>query len=318
MTNFDLFCILFGIKFGKIRAQGKLVNSTKAAIRFFTSLSKGYLWGVKCDFSNEKHQTDMAYTFLNIEDQLPYCLVTINRPEALNALNKQVISELRRFFADELPGREDIRGIIITGAGNKSFVAGADIKEFTGLDQEKGKELAREGQDVFFLIERCNRPVVAAINGFALGGGCELAMACHLRLATPNARFGQPEVNLGLIPGYGGTQRLIQYIGKGKAMEMLLTGDMMGVEEAWQKGLVNQVVEPDELLNAARQMLDKIAAKGPLAIGKVIECVNAFFQHDANGFEKELEEFGFTTGTADFREGAQAFIEKRKARFTGK
>lgn len=260
----------------------------------------------------------MAYEFLKIEEHASYCLLTINRPEAMNALNKKVIRELRLFFEDELPGRPEFRGIILTGAGEKSFVAGADIKEFIGLDSEGGKRLAEEGQEVFFLIERCHVPVIAAVNGFALGGGCELAMSCHLRIATPNARFGQPEVNLGLIPGYGGTQRLIQYIGKGKAMEMLLTGDMMGVEEAWQKGLVNQVVEKEELIPTAISILDKTASKGPLAIKKVIECVNAYFQHDENGFDKEVREFGYTSGTKDFVEGASAFIEKRKPQFLGK
>jgi enoyl-CoA hydratase len=259
----------------------------------------------------------MNYQYLSINQDDSFLILTINRQEALNALNKRIMEELSHFFSEDLPARKDAKGVIITGAGEKSFVAGADIKEFLGLDAEGGRRLSQTGQEVFFLIERCTRPVIAAVNGFALGGGCELAMACHLRIATGNARFGQPEVNLGIIPGYGGTQRLIQYIGKGKAMELLLTGDMIDAQEAHRLGLVNHVVEPEELIPTAKKMLKKISSKGPVAIAKVIECVNAYFQHNMDGFVKEVQDFGFTTGTDDFREGASAFVEKRKANFSG-
>ncbi len=260
----------------------------------------------------------MNYENLLIEEEDDILLLTINREKALNALNTQTILELHHFFSEDAPKRKDVKGIILTGAGKRAFVAGADIKEFLGLDAAKGAEMSKRGQDVFFLIERFSKPVIAAINGFALGGGCELAMACHLRIASDDAKFGQPEVNLGIIPGYGGTQRLIQYIGKGKAMEMLLTGDMIGADEAWRLGLVNHVVSHDLAIEKAREVLKKIAAKGPVAISKVIESVNAYFQHDEDGFAREVKEFGHTTGTEDFKEGAAAFIEKRKAAFTGR
>ncbi len=244
--------------------------------------------------------------------------VTIHRPKALNALNRRTMQELHALFGQDLPGRQGLKGVILTGAGEKSFVAGADIKEFLELDAAQGEAMARYGHETFLLIERFHRPVVAAVNGFALGGGCELAMACHLRLASPNARFGQPEVNLGLIPGYGGTQRLVQYVGKGKAMELLLTADMIDAEEAHRLGLVNHVVPRETLLERAAQIIRKIAEKGPLAIAKIIELVNAYYQPGVDGFAQEIEAFGYTTGTEDFREGARAFVEKRTPRFQGK
>lgn len=260
----------------------------------------------------------MIYENLLIEEQDGILLLTINREKALNALNTQTILELHHFFSEDAPKRTHLTGIILTGAGRKAFVAGADIKEFLGLDASKGAEMSKRGQDVFFLIERFSKPVIAAVNGFALGGGCELAMACHLRVASEDAKFGQPEVNLGIIPGYGGTQRLIQYIGKGKAMELLMTGDMIGADEAWRLGLVNHVVAHDLAIEKAREILKKIATKGPIAIAKVIESVNAYFQYDEDGFAREVKEFGYTAGTEDFKEGAAAFIEKRKAVFSGK
>jgi len=259
----------------------------------------------------------MAYENLKIEDKSGILVVTINREKALNALNTQTMLELGRFFREDAPQREGVKGVILTGAGEKAFVAGADIKEFMGLDASKGQEMAQRGQEVFFAIERFNKPVIAAVNGFALGGGCELAMACHMRVATENARFGQPEVNLGIIPGYGGTQRLIQYIGKSKAVELLMTGDMIGAEEALKLGLVNYVVEPGKAVEKATELIGKIAGKGPIAIAKVIEAVNAYFQHDEDGFAREVREFGYTTGTEDFKEGASAFVEKRKPDFKG-
>lgn len=257
----------------------------------------------------------MTYQNLQFIEQDGILTVTINREKALNALNTQTMLELQHFFGQEAPQRQDIKGVILTGAGSKAFVAGADIKEFLGLDAGKGQEMAQRGQGVFFAIERLHKPVIALVNGFALGGGCELAMACHLRIATENARFGQPEVNLGIIPGYGGTQRLIQYIGKGKAMELLLTGDMIKADEALRLGLVNYVLPPDEARVKAEELLNKIAAKGPIAIAKVIEAVNAYFQDGVDGFQAEVDAFGQTTGTEDFKEGAAAFIEKRAADF---
>ncbi len=260
----------------------------------------------------------MNYTNLKIslEDQM--LIVTISREKALNALNAQTMLELQHFFGNDAPSRTGYQGIILTGAGEKAFVAGADIKEFLDLKGEEGMEMARRGQNIFFLIERFPKPVVAAVNGFALGGGCELAMACHLRIAGENARFGQPEVSLGIVPGFGGTQRLIQYIGKSKAVELLLTGDMIGAEEAHRLGLVNHVVPSGEEVGKAKEIVQKIAQKGPIAIAETIAAVNAYFQHDQDGFARELGAFLRTTNTQDFREGAGAFIEKRKADFKGK
>ena len=252
---------------------------------------------------------------INIEDGV--LILTINREKALNALNQQTIKELKTFFTEDAPSRKDIKGIVLTGAGEKAFVAGADIKEFLGLDADGGRDMAKRGHDIFFAIERFSKPVIAAVNGFALGGGCELAMACHLRIAGEKARFGQPEVNLGIIPGYGGTQRLIQYIGKGKAMELLLTGDMIDAQEAHRLGLVNHVVPQGEEVAKAKEVIQKIATKGPIAIAQIIRTVNAYFDYNTDGFSAEVEAFGLTTGTEDFREGATAFIEKRRADFKG-
>jgi enoyl-CoA hydratase len=260
----------------------------------------------------------MSYENLTIQTEDQIVTVTISREKALNALNRQTMTELRQFFGEELPSLEGVRGVILTGAGERAFVAGADIKEFLGIKGDDGEAMAQMGQDIFFLIERAKVPVVAVIKGFALGGGCELAMACHLRIAGEKARFGQPEVNLGIIPGYGGTQRLIQTIGKTKATELLMTGDMIDAQEAYRLGLVNYVMPAGEETAKAKELLGKIATKGPLAIGKVIEAVNAYFQYDEDGFDNEVQGFGAVTQTGDFREGAQAFIEKRPANFTGK
>ncbi len=260
----------------------------------------------------------MTYQNLLIEEADGIITLTVNREKALNALNQQTMQELARFFGQDAAQRQDLKGIILTGAGNRAFVAGADIKEFLSLTDRGGQEMARYGQDTFFLIERFHRPVVAAVNGFALGGGCELAMACHLRVAGENARFGQPEVNLGIIPGYGGTQRLVQLIGKTKAMELLLTADLIDAAEALRLGLVNYVVEPGREVEKARELIGKTATKGPVAIAKIIEAVNAYYDTNTDGFAFEVEAFEQTTGTEDFQEGAQAFIEKRKAEFKGK
>jgi enoyl-CoA hydratase len=265
----------------------------------------------------DKSPMTMTYQTLLLHEEEGVLTLTINREKALNALNTATMQELHTFFAEDLPRRKGIVGVILTGAGDRAFVAGADIKEFLALDAQTGQEMAQRGQDIFFAVERSRVPVIAAVNGFALGGGCELAMACHLRIAGEKARFGQPEVNLGIIPGYGGTQRLLQYIGKSKALELMMTGDMLDAREAWRLGLVNHVVPDGEEVAKAREILAKIANKGPLAIAKVIEAVNAYYQFDQDGFRKEVEAFGQVTGTGDFKEGAQAFIEKRTPNFRG-
>lgn len=244
--------------------------------------------------------------------------ITINRPDKLNALNKIVIEELSAAI-DEVINNKEIKSAIITGAGPKAFVAGADISEFLSLDASGGKALAQKGQDmVFTKIENCPKPVVAAVNGFALGGGCELAMSCHFRLASDNAKFGQPEVNLGLIPGYGGTQRLVQLIGKGKALELLMSGNMIDANEAKQLGLVNHVTTPETLLEQTIKILAVVNSKAPLAVAACIKTANAVYDETKNGFEVEVEEFGKCFGTEDMKEGVTAFLEKRKANFTGR
>ena len=249
--------------------------------------------------------------------------ITINRPDKLNALNKQVMDELDSVIY-EVYTNEAIKAAIITGAGPKAFVAGADITEFLGLDREQGIAVAKKGQDIFFRIENCHKPIVAAVNGFALGGGCELAMACHFRLCSDNAKFGQPEINLGLIPGYGGTQRLTHLVGKGKAMEMMMTGEMISASEALEFGLVNYVTTPEELLNKTKKILIKIQSKAPVAIGKIIDCINvavicdSAFTNGKSGYDKEIESFGDCFASEDMKEGTAAFLEKRPAKFKGK
>lgn len=243
------------------------------------------------------------------------CIITINRPDKLNALNRQVFNDLDQAM-QEVYNNADIKTVIITGAGPKAFVAGADITEFAGLSKEEAMALAKRGQDVYFSIENCPKPVVAAVNGFALGGGCELAMACHFRLCSENAKFGQPEVNLGLIPGYGGTQRLTQLVGKGKSMELQMTAHLIDANEALQLGLVNHVTTADTLLERTKEILAIIQSKAPVAISKIIECINAAGK--GSGYQKEVEAFGDCFITEDMKEGTSAFLEKRKAVFTGK
>jgi enoyl-CoA hydratase len=262
----------------------------------------------------------MSFKYQNLElDQTDgIATITINRPKYLNALNAQTIGELNNFFKRDFKHIDELKGVILTGAGDKSFVAGADITEFDSLSAEEGRKFAKEGLDTFFLIENFHKPVIAAVNGFALGGGCELAMACHLRIANENAKFGQPEVNLALIPGYGGTQRLIHLIGKGRALELLMTGAMIDADKALNYGLVNHTTTSEELIPFTKKMITKISTKGPIAISKIIESVNAFFEPSKNGYEVENMNFGVTIGTEDSREGAKAFMEKRKAVFTGK
>ncbi len=243
-------------------------------------------------------------------------VITINRPDKMNAINKDVMQELGEAIA-ELQSNPEIKSAIITGSGAKAFVAGADISQFTGLSVEEGMQVAQKGHDVFNSIERSTKPVIAAVNGFALGGGCELAMACHFRIASENAKFGQPEVNLGLIPGYGGTQRLVQLIGKGRALEALMTGNMIDANTALQFGLVNHVVPSEELIPKAISILELINSKAPLAIAKCIETANAVYDENLDGFKLEVEAFGECFGTEDMKEGATAFLEKRKPLFKG-
>jgi enoyl-CoA hydratase len=238
--------------------------------------------------------------------------ITINRPEKLNALNQTVLDELNAAM-DLVYDDEKIKAVIITGAGEKAFVAGADIGEFVSVKDEEGKSLSKKGQEIFFKIENCQKPVIAAVNGFALGGGCELAMACHFRLASTNAKFGQPEVNLGLIPGYGGTQRLTILIGKGKAMELMMTGNMIGADEAKTLGLVNYVEAPENLIAKTKDILNLILTKSPVAISKVIEAVNFYFNKE--GFNEEAKLFGEVFSSNDKKEGTTAFLEKRKPVF---
>ena len=245
-------------------------------------------------------------------------VITINRADKLNALNGETILEIQQAFL-EARKMDNLKGIILTGAGEKAFVAGADISEFRGLDMQQAKELAQRGHDIFFLIEHTSIPVIAVVNGFALGGGCELSMACHLRIATPNARFGQPEVNLGIIAGYGGTQRRIQYIGKAKALELHLTADMIDAQTALNLGLVNYVeTDKNAALDKAKAIISKIATKGPVAVAKVIECTNAYYKDGVDGFDYEVNAFASLFHTEDVKEGVTAFLEKRKPEFKGK
>lgn len=244
--------------------------------------------------------------------------LTLNRPAKLNALNAATIQELGQAI-DQARADAGVRGILLTGSGEKAFVAGADIAELAALSGPGAQETAAFGQAVFRRFETSPKPVVAAVNGFALGGGCELAMACHLRVAAENARFGQPEVNLGLLPGYGGTQRLVQLVGKGKALELLLTADQIKADEALRLGLANHVVPQAELLDFCKALLLKIISKAPLAIGLTIDCVSTYFDQGGEaGFAAEAAAFGQAFETEDFREGTAAFLAKRPAVFTGK
>jgi len=260
----------------------------------------------------------MAYQQIIAEVREQIFYITINREQKLNALNKEVLTELADAIAFAAKS-EDVRGVLITGAGEKAFVAGADISEFQNYSLAEGKELARSGhQNVFDAIENCPKPVIAAINGFALGGGLELAMACHIRVASDNAKLGLPEVTLGLIPGYGGTQRLTQLVGKGRAIEMITTADMITAEKAYRIGLVNEVVPLGDLITKAEEILNKIKARAPLAVASAIKAVNSSLKETVNGFEVEIEEFANCFQTEDFKEGVTAFLEKRKATFKGR
>ncbi len=241
--------------------------------------------------------------------------ITINRPKKLNALNKATIQELHTAFKT-LNEDQNIQVIIVTGSGEKAFIAGADISEFASFNVAQGEELARNGQHILFdFVANLSTPVIAAINGFALGGGLELAMAAHFRIASDNAKMGLPEVSLGVIPGYGGTQRLPQLVGKGKAMEMMMTAGMIDANEAKDYGLVNYVVAPEDLLPLANKIASKIMRNSPVAIAHAIKAINDNYTDGTNGFESEITQFGICFGTPDFKEGTTAFLEKRKAKF---
>lgn len=257
----------------------------------------------------------MSYQNIIAEKEDHLGFITIDRPKKLNALNKATIQELYEAFID-LNEDEEVRVIIITGSGEKAFVAGADISEFADFDASQGKELAAKGQEnLFDLVAELSTPVIAAVNGFALGGGLELAMACHIRVASDNAKMGLPEVSLGLIPGYGGTQRLPQLVGKGRALEMITTGGMINAKKAGAYGLVNHVVSQEELLSFCEDLGSKIAKNSPMAIAAAIKAVNANYNESVNGFQVEIDAFGNCFGTADFEEGTTAFLEKRKPDF---
>ncbi len=253
-----------------------------------------------------------------IEKHDNIAVITINRPTKLNALNKATIEELHEGFK-ALNEDKSVKAIIITGSGEKAFVAGADISEFANFSVEEGEKLAAQGQELLFdFVQNLSTPVIAAVNGFALGGGLELAMACHFRTASTHAKMGLPEVTLGVIPGYGGTQRLAQLIGKGRAMELIITAGMIDAETAKNYGLVNHVVAPEELLDFTKSIAFKIANNSSVAIAKAINAINANFEDGTNGFAVEIKNFGACFATEDFKEGTTAFLEKRKAIFSGK
>lgn len=257
----------------------------------------------------------MEYQYLSLQKEQKLALLTIERPKQLNALNRATIEELHQALA-ALREDDSIRVVIITGSGEKAFVAGADIKEFADYSVQEGSELAARGQQLLFdYIDHFNKPVIAAVNGFALGGGLELAMACHMRVASTNAKLGLPEVSLGVIPGYGGTQRLAQLVGKGRALEMISTAAMVDAARAYEMGLVNAVYDLDQVLAEAQKLAQRIIKNSGQAIESAIKCVNAGMREDMNGYQVEIEEFGKCFGTEDFKEGTQAFLEKRKAQF---
>lgn len=257
----------------------------------------------------------MPYNNILLEVKDKVLIITINRPNQLNALNRETITELNQAF-NEAKNNHQIRVVVLTGTGEKAFVAGADIKEFAHFNIEEGKALSADGhKKLFDLIENTTKPVIAAVNGFALGGGLELAMACHIRVASDNAKMGLPEVSLGVIPGYGGTQRLAQLVGKGKANELIFTAEMIKADEALNLRLVNYVVSQEQLIPKCLEIAEKIIKNSPMAISCAINAVNAGFKEGINGFEEEIIQFGNCFGTEEFKEGTTAFIERRKANF---
>ena len=259
----------------------------------------------------------MNYESIKITIDRKIAVVTIHRPESLNALNTQVFNDLENAF-DDLENENTVKCIILTGSGEKAFVAGADIKEFSNFSQDQPTQLSKRGHLVFNKIENLSKPMIAAVNGFALGGGLELAMAAHIRIASNNAKMGLPEVTLGVIPGYGGTQRLPQLIGKGRANELIMTAQMIDAPTALSYGLINHMVSHPELLEKATEMALKIAKNSPVAIAQAIKAVNANFKDGENGYQTEINSFAHCFGTEDFKEGTTAFLEKRKAVFPGK
>lgn len=257
----------------------------------------------------------MNYKTLLVDVNNRIATVTVNRPDKLNALNEEAKSELKALFT-QFKTDPEVDIVILTGAGDKAFVAGTDIKELTVLNATSGKEFSAKGQEVFDLIENLGKPVIAAVNGYALGGGCELALACHIRIASDAAKFGQPEVNLGIIPGYGGTQRLARLVGRGRAMEMILTGNPIDAHEALRIGLVTKVVPPSELMSAAMALAQTIASKGQIAIRMSLKAVNMTQETTlSDGQTLEASLFGVCCDTADFKEGTTAFLQKRKPVF---
>lgn len=257
------------------------------------------------------------YKNLVLESEEGILTISINRPEKMNALNSDTLSELKLCFED-VYDHPDIKGIVVTGVGKKAFVAGADISEFVDLNEVNARKFSERGQEIFALIENCPKPVIGVINGYALGGGCELALACHIRIGTENAFFGQPEVSLGVLPAYGGTQRLTHVVGKGSAVEMMMTGEMIGAEKALSIGLINHLSPTkEEALKNAEELLHKIFKNAPLAIGMVINCVNAAYSNDEDGYQFEANSFANCCKTQDFREGTSAFLEKRAPEFKG-
>jgi enoyl-CoA hydratase len=244
-------------------------------------------------------------------------MIIINRVEKLNALNFKTLEEIKSAIQKAYDEKE-VKGVIVTGAGEKAFVAGADINEFMQINDVNARKFSESGQEIFNMIESCPKPVIAAVNGFALGGGCELAMACHIRVASDNAKFALPEVTLGIIPGYGGTQRLTQLAGKGKAIELMMTGEMITAEEAYRIGLVNHVTSRDGLMPKCKEILHKIMNNAPLSVAQIVECVNAAYNEEEDGFQTEANSFSICCKSEDFKEGTAAFLEKRKADFKGK
>jgi len=256
----------------------------------------------------------MNYENISINNTDGICTIQIEREAKMNALNRLTLQEIK-MAVQTAENDKSISGILLRGAGEKAFAAGADIAEFANFSVEEGEKMSRDGHAVMNALEQCTKPTIAAVFGFALGGGCELAMACHFRIAAENAKFGQPEVNLGVPPGYGGTQRLVQLIGKSRALELLLTTDILRADKAMQYGLVNDVKPVDEVIATCQAMIQKIAVKSPDAVAKVIACVNAQFADDENGMETEIKAFGAAFGTQDFKEGTDAFLNKRTAGF---
>ncbi len=244
-------------------------------------------------------------------------IITINRPDKLNALDAHTLEEISRVMDNALEN-DQVKGIIFTGAGDKAFVAGADISELSEITEFNARKFSENGQEIFEKIEMCSKPVIAAVNGYALGGGCELSLACHIRVASEKAKFGLPEVSLGVIPGFGGTQRLTQLVGKGRAFEIIMTGDMIAADAAMSIGLVNHVVSPPELMTKAKEILKRIMEKAPIAIAQVVESVNAVFNEEEDGYQTEANSFSICCKTEDFKIGTTAFLEKKKPTFKGK